>query len=294
MKKKKKKKSSFDIVGAIIIYFVALISIIPFILLVSGSFTSESEVVINGFSIIPKKFSLDAYKYIFKSPEKILRGFWMSIATTGVGTLVSVFITAMTGYVLSRKKFLLADKIAFFLYFTTLFSGGLLPYYILMVRYLHLKNTFLALIIPGMLPVFNILIMRNFAKEIPYEISESAYVDGAGEFQIFMKLYLPMMKPSLATIGLLVALSYWGNWSNSMLYTDQERLYTLQYLLYRATSGLTAIAQNPDLANEAVITLPTQTVKLAMTVITVIPVAFVYPFAQKYLVQGMTVGAVKG
>lgn len=292
--KRKMHDRSFDIIGSVIIVFVAIVCVLPFALMISGSLSSEVVVSSKGFGLLPKGFTLDAYGYIFKSPEKILNGYKMSIIVTVLGTVIGLFITSMTGYVLARKGFMLADKLAFYFYFTTLFSGGLLPYYILLTRYLHFRNTIFGLVMPGMLSVFNIIIMKNFVKSIPHEICESALVDGAGEFQIFSKIYLHMMKPALATIGLFMALGYWNNWSNSMLYTDVEEMYTLQYLLYRTTSGLTAIAQNPELAAEAVVTLPTQTVKLAMTVVSIGPIILVYPFVQKYFVQGMTVGAVKG
>ena len=164
----------------------------------------------------------------------------------------------------------------------------------LMVRYLQLKNTWFALILPGLLGPFNIIIMKNFVKGIPHEICESALVDGAGEFQIFTKLYLPIMKPALATVGMFIALAYWNNWSNSMLYADRESLHSLQYILYRMSNGLANIADNPDAALSEVSIMPTQTVKMAMTIIATGPIILLYPLVQKYFVQGMTVGAVKG
>ena len=294
MKRKNFSGLSFHILGNFVIWFVAIVCVLPFLLLLSGSFSQEMDVTINGFTLIPKQFSLDAYKYLLADPSKIISGYRASIIVTVVGTVLGLFITAMTGYVLARKGFRLSNAFAFYIYFTTLFNGGLLPYYMLMVRYLQLKNTWIAMIAPGMLGAFNIIIMKNFCKSIPHEICESALVDGASEFQIFIKLYLPMMKPALATVGMFIALAYWNNWSNSMLYADRADLHSLQYILYRTANGAAKIgdaASNPDF-NMAV--MPTQTVKMAMTVVATGPILLLYPFVQKYFVQGMTVGAVKG
>lgn len=285
---------SFHILGNLLIWFVAIVCLLPFILLISGSFTSEAEVTIKGFSLIPEHFSLEAYKYLLADPSKILSGYRVTIIVTVVGTTVGLFVTAMTGYVLARKGFLLSDAFAFYLYFTTLFSGGLLPFYMLIVRWLQWKNTWFALILPGMLQAFNIIIMKNFCKGIPHEICESGLMDGASEFKIFTRLYLPMMKPSLATVGMFTALSYWNNWNSSMLYADKPEFHSLQYILYRTSSGVSNIvdlATNPDFAMAV---MPTQTVKMAMTVVAIGPILLLYPFVQKYFVQGMTVGAVKG
>ena len=285
---------SFHILGNIVIWFVAIVCLLPFVLLLSGSFSSEADVTIKGFTLIPEHFSLEAYEYLLADPSKILSGYRVTIVTTVVGTTVGLFVTAMTGYVLARKGFLLSDAIAFYLYFTTLFGGGLLAFYMLIVRWLQWKNTWLALIVPGMLGAFNIFIMRNFCKSIPHEICESGLMDGAGEFKIFTRLYLPMMKPSLATVGLFIALSYWNCWSRSMLYADKAEFHTLQYILYRTANGVSNIvdlANNPDFAMAI---MPTQTVKMAMTVVAIGPILLLYPFIQKYFVQGMTIGAVKG
>lgn len=298
MTKKKKNlridSRSFNIIGQTLIWFVAIVSLVPFLLLVSGSFSNEVDIALNGFSIIPEHFTTQAYRYLFRNPTKILSGYRVSLICTVVGTSLGLFFTSMTGYVLSRHKFRLAGPFALYLYFTTLFGGGLLPFYLLIVKYLHWKNTWYALIIPSIMGAGNMIIMKNFAKGIPYEISESAIVDGAGEFQIFTRLYLPMMKPALATIGTFMALGYWNSWSSSMLYASKEEFYSLQYILYRMSTGIQSLLLDDPTAMLNFDALPTQTVKMAMTIIATGPIVLVYPFAQRYFVQGITIGAVKG
>ena len=262
----------------------------PFLLLVIGSFTAESEIYRAGYSLLPKQYSLDAYRVLLKNPAKILNAYGLTIFVTASGTALGIFFTAMTAFVLSRKDFKHADKFSFFFYFTTLFSGGLIPYYIVVSRYLHMKNTIWVLIIPGALQVFNILI----CKSIPDALSESAKIDGATNFKIFTRIYLPLMGPSIATIGLFIALAYWNNWANAMLYIDRQELYPLQYLLYRMTSNAEFASSMASGAAGDMPDMPKETVKLAMTVLSIGPVVLFYPFIQRYFVKGITVGSVKG
>lgn len=298
MKKNKKTvrvdSRSFNIIGQILIWFVAIVSLVPFLLLVSGSFSNELDIALGGFSIIPKHFTTDAYRFLLRNPSKILSGYRVCLVCTLVGTSLGLFLTSMTGYVLSRHKFRLANAFALYLYFTTLFGGGLLPFYLLIVKYLHWKNTWFALIVPSLVGAGNVIMMKNFAKSIPYEISESAVIDGAGEFQIFTRLYLPLLKPALATIGTFKCLGYWNSWTSSMLYASEEKYYSLQYVLYRMSTGLQSILMDDPSALVNFETLPNQTVKMAMTIIAIGPIILVYPFAQRYFVQGITIGAVKG
>lgn len=300
MMKKNKIKSlrgdvlSLNIIGYIIIIVFSILCLYPFLLLVVGSFTAEGEIYRNGYSLFPKEYSLDAYRMLLKNPDKILNAYGLTIFVTACGTAIGVFFTAMTAFVLSRKDFKHADKFSFFFYFTTLFSGGLIPYYIVVSRYLHMKNTIWVLIIPGALQVFNILIMRNFCKSIPDALGESAKIDGASNFKIFTKIYLPLMGPSIATIGLFIALAYWNNWANAMLYIDRQELYPLQYLLYRMTSNAEFASSMASGGAGDMPDMPKETVKLAMTVLSIGPVVLFYPFIQRYFVKGITVGSVKG
>ncbi len=285
---------SLNIIGYIIVVAFSAICLYPFLLLVMGSFTAEGEIYRSGFSLFPKEYSLDAYKMLLKKPDQILNAYGVTILITACGTALGLFFTAMTAFVLSRKSFKHANKFSFFFYFTTLFSGGLIPYYIVVVRYLQMKNTIWVLIIPGMLQVFNILIMRNFCKSIPDALYESARIDGASNMKIFVKIFLPLMGPSLATIGLFIALQYWNNWANAMLYIDRQELYPLQYVLYRMTTNAAYASTMASGAPTDMQEMPKETVKLAMTVLSIGPVVLFYPFVQKYFVTGITVGSVKG
>lgn len=285
---------AFNTLGYSFIFIFALLCLTPFLVLISGSFTPESDIAKYGYSILPKKLSYAAYDLLFKNPKDIIKAYGVSIFVTASGTLCGLFITSMTGYILNRKDFKYRNKMAFFFYFTTLFSGGILSVYIFMVRYLHLKNSYLALILPLIMNVFYILVMRTFISSIPDSISESAKIDGAGDFTIFARLILPLSKSGLATIGLFYALDYWNDWYNAMLFITDYHKFPLQYMLYATLSSTEALARISKLANVSMIEIPSRSLKLAMAVVVTGPIILVYPFVQKYFVKGITIGAVKG
>ncbi len=193
------------------VFLIAAVCLIPFLILISGSFTSEQWIRFNGFSLFPGEFSLEAYNIIFKTPGRILRAYGVSIFITAVGTFLGLFITTLTAYVISRKDFKYRNVLSFFFYFTTLFNGGMVSTYIFYIRYLHLQNSYWALILPGMFNVFYLLIMRTFVNNVPFALIESAKLDGAGEWRIFFTIILPLLKSGLATIGLFLALGYWND-----------------------------------------------------------------------------------
>ncbi|OPJ61950.1 carbohydrate ABC transporter permease [Clostridium oryzae] len=294
--KKSSDKVAFNIISYAALIFVALVCFLPFLMVVSGSFTSEQYIEKHGFGLLPKDFSTVAYSMALKDPIAILRAYGVTISVTVIGTVIGLFITAMTAYVLQRKDFEWRNKFAFYFFFTTLFSGGLVPWYILMVKYLHMKNNYLALVIPPMLSVFNMLVMKSFMSSIPGAISESAKIDGAGDFTIFVKLILPLAKPALATVGLFTALGYWNDWYNSMLFMQNEKLYSLQYFLYKIVNNIEAYKQivSQHASVDVNIELPSESFKMALTVIVTGPIILLYPFVQRYFVQGITIGAVKG
>lgn len=253
----------------IFVVIIALLGVIPFIMLLSGSFTSESYIVNHGYSLIPKDFSVNAYKTIFENPQRIVNSYAVTIFITVVGTVISLFLTAMTAYVLQRKDFPWRNKISYFIYFTTLFSGGLTPWYMLMMKF-GMKNNLAALIIPHLFSVFNILIVRNYLNGIPHEISESAKVDGANDFLIFIKLIIPLSKPVLATIALFTGLLIWNEWYNCMLFISDQKLYTLQYYLYNMLNNAAAMKElvsgtSVDLSSGA--GAAAESAKLAMAII---------------------------
>ncbi|MDD7253497.1 MAG: carbohydrate ABC transporter permease [Lachnospiraceae bacterium] len=284
----------FYVICYVIVALVALVCLIPFILLISGSFTSEQWIRFHGFSLWPGEFSLEAYKIIFKTPEKIVRAYGVSIFITVVGTLAGLFLISLTAYVISRKDAKYRNVLSFFFYFTTLFNGGMVSTYIFYIQYLHLKDNYLALILPGVFNVFYLLIMRTFVNNIPFALIESAKLDGAGEWRIYFTIILPLLKSGLATIGLFLALGYWNDWYNAMLYMNDEAKYPLQYMLYSVQQQTQALARIAAQAGIQVANLPSNSLKMAMAVVATGPIIIVYPFVQKYFISGITIGSVKG
>ncbi|MBW4085411.1 carbohydrate ABC transporter permease [Paenibacillus sp. S150] len=283
------------IIGYTTLTILALFCIFPFILVVSSSLSEESTIIEKGFQIFPSAFSTEAYSLLFKYPADMLRAYGVTISVTAIGTIVGLFLTSMTAYVLSRSDFKWRSRFSFFFFFTTLFSGGLVPWYLMIVNYLHLKDTLLVLILPMLLNVFYIIVMKSFMSSIPDAITESAKIDGAGDFRIFMQLIVPLSKPALATIGLFIALAYWNDWYNALLFISKSELMPLQYYLYKMLGNMDGM-RKAMMASGAVVNtdLPTESLKMAMTIVATGPILLAYPFIQKYFVQGLTIGAVKG
>lgn len=290
---------ALDILSYGICGIVALVCLVPFIMIVSGSFSSEEAIIQNGFSLLPQDFSLEAYKTVFKEPMVIFKAYATTICLTIVGTVVGLLIQTMTAYVLSRRDFEWRNKFSFFFYFTTLFSGGLVPYYILITQTLNLRDNYLALLLPLVFSVYNLLIMKSYIMGIPDSLIEAAKIDGCGEFRTLFQVVLPLIKPALATVGLFIALAYWNDWYNAMLYIKTEDRYPLQYFLYQQVNNIEAykkLLSNNAASSAAVsaLSLPTQTLKMALTIVVTGPIVLAYPLVQKYFVQGITIGAVKG
>ncbi|RXZ79106.1 carbohydrate ABC transporter permease [Paenibacillaceae bacterium] len=284
----------FNIIGYVVITILTLLCALPFWLIISGSLSAENDVIRDGFRLIPQNFSIDAYKSVFQNPQQIFKAYEVTILLTLSGAVIGLFLTSMAGYVLSRKDFKYRDKLAFFIYFTTLFSGGLIPWYILIVNYLDWKDSFLALLVPSLLSAWNIILMKNFMKSIPDSITESAKIDGAGEFTIFMKLILPLSTPGLATIGLFLGLSYWNDWFSANVFITTESKYPLQFLLYKILASAAVLKTDVAVNLGADFKPPAETLKMAVAIIVTGPIIFLYPFVQRYFVKGLTIGAVKG
>lgn len=281
-------------VSYVCITLFALICLFPFILMITSSFMSEKEIVTEGYKLFPKTLTASAYKYLLGNPKSIFDAYKVTIFVTVVGTVLGLFFMSMAGYVLNRKDFKYRNGFSFFIYFTTLFSGGLIPNYILMVKYLHLKDNLLAMILPGVISAWSIFLMRNFMKSIPDSLYESAAIDGAGDFRIYWKIFMPLAIPSLATIGLFLAFGYWNQWYNAMLYIESANKYPLQYFLQKMVNQTNV----QNLIKQGVVIdvteLPTQSVKMATAVLATGPIILLYPFAQRYFMSGLTIGAVKG
>lgn len=292
------KNKTGQIVLNIIFILLAVTALAPFLLLISSSLTSEPVLMKEGYSFWPKEFSLVSYAYLFKSSTKILRGYGITIFVTVVGTVLSVLITTLFAYPLSRKELPGRYLFSFFVFFTMLFNGGLVPTYMMWTQTFHIKDTLWALILPGLLMnAFYVIMMRSFfTANIPDALVEAARIDGAGEYKILFKIVLPLSKPMMATLALMIGLGYWNDWMNSLYYITNEKLFSIQAILNTIitniqflTSGQSAAASNVDLSQ-----LPSVGIRMAIAVIGILPVLCIYPFFQKYFVKGIVVGGVKG
>ncbi|RRJ65681.1 carbohydrate ABC transporter permease [Paenibacillus oralis] len=283
------------LVGYVFIGLFSLFCLLPFLLVLGTSFTAEAAIKKYGFNFWPREFSTFSYKIVFENPGLILGSYLVTIGITVVGTAVGLFLVAMTGYALQRPDFQYRNKISFFIYFTTLFSGGLVPFYLLVTQYLSLKDNYLAVLLPGLLSPFLIIMMKSFVRSIPHAITESAKIDGAGDFTIFVRLILPMTTPALATIGLFIALGYWNEWYNSMLFLSPDVKYRpLQLFLYNVITSADFIRNSAAASNVELRDVPLESMKMATAIVATGPVILFYPFVQRYFIKGITVGAVKG
>lgn len=280
--------------GYVIITLYALACIFPFLLIVGSSFASEEVLRAEGVQLIPSETSLEAYKMVCKSGS-IWWSYLLTIVMTFVGTMVGLSIIAMTGYALQRKDFPFRNVISFYIYFTSLFAAGLAPYYLLMTQTYKLKDSYLAVLLPLLMSPWLIILMKNFVKAIPHEITESGKIDGAGDMKIFTALILPMLKPALATIGLFLALGYWNEWYQSSLFLSSKvDVKPLQYTLYEVVNKMDALKNSVAGQYVSLADIPQESVKMANAVLATGPIIFLYPFVQKYFISGITVGAVKG
>lgn len=298
-KKRTRPPSSRFVEIAIHVLFIllAICMIAPLLLVVAVSFTEETAITQFGYSFIPKAFTIKAYSYIFESPLVLLRAYGVTAFTTVVGTLLALLITAMLGYVISRRNFRYGKLATFFIFFTMLFNGGLVPSYILITQYLHLQNSIWVLIIPTLVNPFNILIMRGFLVKLPHEIIESSKVDGAREFRIFFSIIMPLSAPALATLGLFISFGYWNSWFPALLYMNNENLVPIQLLLVRMMENINYLTSNSDFIRYVDIdtsNFPTLSARMAMAILAAGPMMFIFPLFQRYFVQGLTVGSLKG
>lgn len=271
----------------------AAVCLVPFLLVISASFTDEVILAREGYKLIPSKFSLDAYKMVAEAND-ILGAYKITVFTTVLGTIMSMLTTCAVAYAMSVKNFRMRNKLAFFIYFTMLFNGGLVASYLLITKGLNLKNNILVLLLPSMLNAYNILLMRNFFNGIPESLAESAKIDGANDICILFKIILPISLPGIATIGLFYALGYWNEWYKVMLYISDEKLYTLQYLIMKILRKINYVS---TLGSDVVFqqgAIPTYSFRMAAIVAAIGPIVLLYPFLQKYFVSGLTVGSVKG
>ena len=290
----------FQIFGNIVMTIITLMAIIPLVLLLISSFTDNDALIRNGYNFFPEKWSTYAYEYIFTSGNSVVHAYMISFVLTAVGTLCGLTITTLLAYALSKKFLPGRGILTFLVFFTMLFSGGLVPTYINYTTVFGLKNTFFALMIPGLLMnAFNVMMMKSyFVTGVPEEIMEAAYIDGATEFQAFFKIALPLAKPIIATIGLFIGIGYWNDWMNGYIYlTKRTDLYSIQNLLNRMIQNIQFLSQSSGTisnANVGLASIPSVSVRMAMAVVGVLPIIIIYPFIQNNFVKGITLGGVKG
>jgi len=287
-----------DIALNILMILCTIACVLPLIIVFSASITDEKTVTMYGYSLFPRELSLEAYKYIFKDIMVILRAYGVTVLVTVVGSALSLVTIALYAYPISRKDFKYRNVFTFIVFLTMLFNGGLVPWYMVYVNVLHIDDTIMALILPYLMTPLYVLIMRTFfMTTIPDGIIEAARIDGAGEFQTFVWIVLPLAKPVLATIGLFNLLTYWNDWYAPLLFINNEKLFNLQYLMYRVDKAIIYLSNNAGSINNAtqiMANLPTQTARMAMAVIAIGPIILAYPFFQKYFVEGLTIGSIKG
>lgn len=288
----------FRSIAHILLALLGLLCIGAFLLVLGSSFQTEKEIQQYGYSILPRAFSTEAYMAVFSNPRSLVNAYIVTIVTTVIGTCIGVCISAGAGYVISRPNYRYRKILSFYIFFTMLFSGGLVPSYILMTQWLHLKNTIWALIFPLLVNAWYILLMKGFFRGLPDSITEAARIDGASELRTFVSIVLPISKPVLATIALFYALGYWNDWYQSLLYIDNQSLYKLQYLLMQILRKVqfmnSEMGQATANVSGGVAQMPTLNLRMAMCVLAVGPMLLAFPFFQKYFVRGITVGAVKG
>lgn len=291
------KGKGFQIFGHILMCTLVICALAPFILLLMSSLTDEQALITNGYSFWPAKFSTYAYQYLLGKTGSVARGYLISIGVTAAGTFCNLLITTLYAYPLSRRELPGRNFFAFYLFFTMLFSGGLVPSYLMWTQTFHIRNTFFALLVPNLLmSAFNVIMMRTyFTSNIPDSVIEAARVDGASEFKILFGIVLPMALPIIATIGLLVGLAYWNDWMNGLYYLNDDKMFSIQVLLMRIQRDLDQLKQNAQQGgNINTADLPSTSVRMALTVLGVLPIMVIYPFMQKYFVKGIAIGAVKG
>ncbi|MEG2381135.1 MAG: carbohydrate ABC transporter permease [Oscillospiraceae bacterium] len=286
----------FSISAHIILFLASVVCVGSFLIVIGASFQSQEEIMKYGYSIIPRQCTLEGYKAVFANSKQLVTAYWNTIITTIIGTVLGVALSASAGYVMSRKTYKYRNILSFYVFFTMMFNGGLVPSYILISNWLGLKNNLWALILPMLVSGWYIILMKGYFNDVPEALIESAKLDGASELYIFAKIVIPISTPVLATIALFYVLGYWNDWYLSLLYTTESSLYKLQYLLMNILKSAEFLnsSEAKALQVDQIAKIPTLNVRMAMCVLAAGPILIIFPFFQKYFVRGITVGAVKG
>lgn len=275
---------------------ISLLCLLPFLMVLSGSFSTEADIAQAGFSLFPKHLSLMSYKILFLDGSRILNAYKISFLVTILGTILSLLVNSLMAYAISRKAMKYRKIINIYALVTILFNGGMVPWFIVCKNYLHLYNNLFALIIPYVANAWYVFLLRNYAQTIPEEMHESAKIDGAGEYTIFFKIIISLMTPALATVGLFTALGYWNDWWLGLMLIDKQELQPLQMLLRTVVSNIQFLKSSPNAAQMAQVSaqLPSEGIKMAICILTIGPIVFLYPMIQRFFVKGIMLGAVKG
>lgn len=292
-----KSDRNFQILTHVILGIFSFLCLFPFVLMVISSFTSEMSITINGYSVFPKEWSLEAYQYILREGKQICRAYLTTAGVTLVGTLLGLYMTMTIAYLLSRRDLPGRRFLNFFVVFTMLYNGGLVPTYIMYTNYFHIKNTYFALLIPTlMMNAFYIMITRSYiSSSIPEELVEASRIDGAGEVGIFARVVVPLSKPIVVTLVLFIGIAYWNDWLNGMYYLTDAKYFSIQNILNKMLNNVNFLATNSSVAQQAGnVSVPSITIRMAIAMVGILPIIVVYPFLQKYFVKGITLGAVKG
>ena len=289
-----KRISGYDWIIYIVIALFSVCCLLPMLLVVMVSFTDEMSIMRNGYQLWPSAFSISAYETMFRNGTALVRSYGVSITITVVGTLGGIIITSMAGYALANKQLYGKNALSFYFFFTMMFSGGLVPWYIICGK-LGLQNNLGALIVPNLLfNCFNMFLVRNFMAQLPEALRESAKIDGANEYRIAFQIYFPLATPVIATIALFIAIAYWNDWWNAIMLVDNDKLFPLQYYLFKLQSDLAMLEQLQNMGVSSTVKPPSESVKMATVVVTVGPIILMYPFLQRYFVKGLIIGSVKG
>ncbi len=288
------EKKVYSAIANVVLTLCMIIVLVPILIVFMSSFSDESAAIKYGYSLWPRTFSLDAYKYVASKFDVIGRAYLITICVTVVGTVFSLLVTACLAYGLSQKTLPGRNVFMFLVFFTMLFNGGLIPTYYFYTRVFHIKNTYFAYIIPGLLcNAFNVILLRNyFSNNVSASLREAAKIDGCGEFTIFWKIILPLSTPILATVGLLNAIAYWNDWQNALYYMDNSKMASIQQVLRNMTNNISYLANTSGLPS-AGRQVPGVTVRMAIAVLSMVPLMAAFPFFEKYFVKGISIGAVK-
>ncbi len=290
----RKKRSWANVWIGAFIFVYSLICLLPMVLTLMVSITDEAAIMRNGYSFLPQRFSLYAYRLMFQGGSSVLRGYLVSIVVTLAGTALAILITALAAYTLANKNVKYRGKLGLFFFIPMVFSAGMVPWYLICTR-LMLRDNFAALLVPSLLfNPFNLFLVRNYMSSLPDSLRESATIDGANDIVIAFRIYFPLSLPVIATVGLFYALGYWNDWWNAIMLIDRKSLYPIQYLLLQLRSQISMLKDLQYLAGSGYVTPPSESLKMATAIITIGPIVLLYPFLQRYYIKGMVVGSVKG